>query len=462
MRKPDDGDGGGKGMLKFAAPDIGTLLSCVEQQHAPLRNGTTEGIRGGLLTSEVRDPARWIKTMSQPQPPSLPGSGRYHLDARLEGAAFFDFFNFEDWSTDYTTHGSVSYAPRAVALQAGFAGVRSGLAYMAVDNSSAPTARPRSIRLRSRTVYDGGLFVIDVAHLPTGCGSWPAFWSFGPNWPVNGEIDLIEGVNVQDSVRTTLHTSPGCTMARDAVMSGTWLQRDCAAGGANLGCSVVGGEGSFGSAFNANGGGVFAMEWNPDGVRAWFWAHGAPRPADINDTANSPSPDSWGTPYASFTFGAQCSAQHFNNHSLIFDTTLCGAWAGAADVWAQSGCDVQTGHAVCADYIAHASAAQLATAHWLVRSLTIYQCVGGNCSSRPSAAPPGAPPSAAPPSSRFVHPMPPGRIVLVGGAILGLCLLCSLLVLGRSRLRFLRRAVVGEGGRDALMAQRSPPPTARP
>jgi beta-glucanase (GH16 family) len=29
--------------------------------------------------------------------------------------------------------------------------------------------------------------------LPTGKGMWSAFWSYGENWPVDGEIDIIEG-----------------------------------------------------------------------------------------------------------------------------------------------------------------------------------------------------------------------------------------------------------------------------
>lgn len=32
-----------------------------------------------------------------------------------------------------------------------------------------------------------GVFIADIAHMPGGaCGSWPAFWMFGPNWPNSG------------------------------------------------------------------------------------------------------------------------------------------------------------------------------------------------------------------------------------------------------------------------------------
>lgn len=57
--------------------------------------------------------------------------------------------------------------------------------------SSAPTKEgPReSIRLEGKRRFNRGLFVIDVRHMPAGCGVWPAFWlTDEANWPVNGEI----------------------------------------------------------------------------------------------------------------------------------------------------------------------------------------------------------------------------------------------------------------------------------
>ena len=60
----------------------------------------------------------------------------------------------------------------------------------------SPSARGRdSIRISSREAYDEALFVLDIEHMPTGCSTWPAFWTLskaGP-WPNGGEIDVIEG-----------------------------------------------------------------------------------------------------------------------------------------------------------------------------------------------------------------------------------------------------------------------------
>lgn len=52
----------------------------------------------------------------------------------------------------------------------------------------APNGR-MSVRLTSNKSYQSGLIILDVAHMPGGiCGSWPAFWTVGPDWPNQGEI----------------------------------------------------------------------------------------------------------------------------------------------------------------------------------------------------------------------------------------------------------------------------------
>ncbi|KAG9034099.1 hypothetical protein FS837_002287 [Tulasnella sp. UAMH 9824] len=50
---------------------------------------------------------------------------------------------------------------------------------------------------------------LDVRHMPTGCGTWTAFWTNSNNntWPTGGEIDIIEAVNDVGLNASVLHTS---------------------------------------------------------------------------------------------------------------------------------------------------------------------------------------------------------------------------------------------------------------
>ncbi len=87
----------------------------------------------------------------------------------------------------------------------------------------------------------------------------------GPTWPITGEIDIIEGVNNYTHNQATVHTNVGCTIAssNSSVLSitGTVIGgTNCAADETgNEGCGIrAGTDNSFGAAFNANGGGVYA------------------------------------------------------------------------------------------------------------------------------------------------------------------------------------------------------------
>ena len=94
--------------------------------------------------------------------------------------------------------------------------------------STSPTKEgPRnSVRLEGLKRYNRGLFILDVRHMPAGCATWPAFWMTDePNWPVNGEIDILEGVNGQSVVKTALHSTMNCKMddVPIGVKTGSWV-----------------------------------------------------------------------------------------------------------------------------------------------------------------------------------------------------------------------------------------------
>ena len=127
--------------------------------------------------------------------------------------------------------------------------------------------------------------------------------------------------------------------------------------GYNVGCGVKDNRTtSYGSGFNALGGGVYAMQWTSDYIRVWFFPRGA-IPSDITNKA--PNPASWGLPSANLQ-GSCVIDQHFQGHKLILNNAFCGEYAGAASVWNSTtspSCAISTGYATCNAYVAAVPAA---------------------------------------------------------------------------------------------------------
>ncbi|KAJ9114399.1 hypothetical protein QFC20_001542 [Naganishia adeliensis] len=184
-----------------------------------------------------------------------------------------------------------------------------------VDNSSwLESGQYRnSVRMHSKKHYNGGLFILDVDHVPTGCSSRPAFWFCGPDWPIGGEvrifcqsqgrapleagqIDIMEGIHLGTRNQMTLHTDYG-VFSGEALVStyGTSGSRpsahtnpleqetDCKSSSTqNAGCGIVAEDNTAGPAFNARGGGVYAMQWDGSGIQIFakryqvMFTHGSP------------------------------------------------------------------------------------------------------------------------------------------------------------------------------------------
>jgi hypothetical protein len=81
----------------------------------------------------------------------------------------FDFFTEPD-----PTEGFVQYVDEDTARQTNLINSSTSAISWGVDTQNqTPEGRP-SIRLQSKKTYDSGLIVVDVAHMPFGCGTWPA------------------------------------------------------------------------------------------------------------------------------------------------------------------------------------------------------------------------------------------------------------------------------------------------
>ncbi|KAF2756718.1 hypothetical protein EJ05DRAFT_74508 [Pseudovirgaria hyperparasitica] len=290
----------------------------------------------------------------------------YVLQDDYSGGNFFNMFNF--YTGGDPTHGFVRYVDQGTASSTGLINTN-GPAYIGVDhNNVTPKGRP-SVRLESKNSYNDGLIIIDLAHMPAStCGTWPAFWMFGPNWPNNGEIDIIEGVNDQTQNKMTLHTAPGCTIENRGGMLGSIATGNCDANvDGNTGCGITDqSTGSYGTPLNNAGGAVFATEIRSDAIAIWRFARGSV-PGDINSA--TPNPSTWGTPQALFQGGCDID-KSFNSLNIIFDTTFCGDWAGA--VWGGSSCAAKAG--TCNDYVANNPGA-FSDSYWSVNSLKVFKSV---------------------------------------------------------------------------------------
>jgi hypothetical protein len=206
-----------------------------------------------------------------------------------------------------------------------------------VNNNTVPNASTGrfSVRLNSKKQYATGLFIFDVIHTPLGCGTWPALWlSDAANWPTNGEIDVMEAVNVvgDTSNQMTLHTTKDCSMNVKRKETGKSLSTTCLnSTNADGGCGVDAGDATFGKTYNDGGGGIMALELRNEGIRMWQFLRGPSIPADI--AAGTPDPSVWGEATADFP-STNCNiGNHFKNQSIIANIDLCGSLAGTPKVY---------------------------------------------------------------------------------------------------------------------------------
>ncbi|KAF9224031.1 glycoside hydrolase family 16 protein [Gyrodon lividus] len=297
----------------------------------------------------------------------------YVLDDFYQADDFFDQWSFFTGSDP--TGGNVAYQNMQNAMSKGLAYVDDcdNSTVLAVDSTSTvPVGGNReSVRITSNKNYTGGLFILDAAAMPIGCGTWPSFWTVGPNWPMAGEIDIVEGVNNQATNQMTLHSGTNVACAIDTtlnsaleVFTGQILGTNCySTPTADAGCAFSDTDSrSFGYGFNGAQGGVFALLWDQSiGMIIWHFAR-ADIPADITNKA--PTPASWGAP-AGFWSSQTCDiSTNFYEHVMVIDTTICGNWAGAA--YASSGCP-----GTCSSMVANAT--NFADAKWVINYIAVYQ-----------------------------------------------------------------------------------------
>lgn len=288
-----------------------------------------------------------------------------------QGDNFFEQMNF--FTGDDPTHGTVTYVDQQTAFSQNLAYVDSnGNVIMKGDDTNwLPMGVNRSsVRVSSTHQYNTGLFILDLNRAPWGCATWPAWWTLGGGqWPYTGEIDIIEGVHDNEHNQVAWHSGPNCSLTPTSNFTGSLVYTN---GQPNLncfglindnaGCGVgAWSQASYGPSFDAGGGGVFAMKWDEEGIAIWNFYRNAV-PLDI--TAGQPKPSGWGKPVASLSPLGCDPISNFVNHSIIFDITFCGDWAGNS--YATSGCP-----GTCPERLMDPS--NFVNASWSINHMKVYK-----------------------------------------------------------------------------------------
>lgn len=177
----------------------------------------------------------------------------YQLKEQYTPSNFFDKFDF--FNQPDPNGGTVKYTSKSAARALGLIQESENEVRIGVNSLAIQPLR-ESVRLESRNTYNSGLIIADFSHFPSRtCGSWPAFWMVGPNWPTDGEIDIYEGWNLNDRNKVVAHTDSVAKVGSCKIQQGDFLSElgyaDCynyASGQPNnVGCAVDEKNGLFGN-----------------------------------------------------------------------------------------------------------------------------------------------------------------------------------------------------------------------
>jgi hypothetical protein len=154
----------------------------------------------------------------------------------------------------------------------------------------------------------------------------------------------------------------------------------------NQGCVAMSDkDGTIGQPLNKKGGGVFALEWDPINrhISSFVFSPHTEVPENLKETLRTasesdpakrvnPDPRTWGLPYAYFPIGdsTQCSADHFKNMHIIFNTALCGSVAG--NRFFKDCPTLKAAYGTCEKYIA-ANTSAMDDIYWKIRGVYVYE-----------------------------------------------------------------------------------------
>ncbi|KAJ7731822.1 hypothetical protein DFH07DRAFT_894635 [Mycena maculata] len=279
----------------------------------------------------------------------------YTLSQDLSGSNFFSGFKYNASAVDFNNFGNVHFLSQADAVAANLTYVdSSGHVIVKVDNTTSGVGNDEfgrnTVYLESNQLMtEGSLLIFDANHIPFGCSVWPSLFTQGQVWPQQGEIDIIENVNLATDNRFSLHVgSDNCVQPSSAAsnQTGTISTLDgsisnCtvtpSTGQNTVGCVVTETKpNSFGSGFATQGGGVFAALWDTTGITMWYFPR-ASVPSAIGSATTSPDPTTWGEASAWYP-ASSCDpgSATFGPQIITLYVDICGAFAGETSVFAQT------------------------------------------------------------------------------------------------------------------------------
>jgi hypothetical protein len=215
---------------------------------------------------------------------------KYVLMDEYEKYDFVDQFNFMENEDPY--NGLVMYQNKLDSLKNGLIEYDGNKTIINISKHVENNGEFRKgVRLESKKNYNGGLFILDVDHIPCGDTVMAKYWLSGKNWPCDGEIDIIDSINsinwLTSNNRVSLHTNQKCTQnikgitnnghCGNGIYDATCIPCDNSLNGyktkdcAYIGCGLYTGLGTSGYEFNKHGGGVYICEWIYDGeIKIWI------------------------------------------------------------------------------------------------------------------------------------------------------------------------------------------------
>ncbi len=162
------------------------------------------------------------------------------------------------------------------------------------------------------------------------------------DWPSGGEVDIIENINGENLIHNTVHT---CPQMCDSEWNDDGIRINCANSNPtdpNPGCS--------GREYKVEEKrGTFACLWQKNMIQFYYWAPDEKVRVPGGPLSSAPKPSKWDEKFLKnkvrlLNSGEECDNEinekwqcencvdmdicEFKNLKMIFNTTICGVWAG--------------------------------------------------------------------------------------------------------------------------------------